>query len=133
MHAAGAIRWNYQATYVAGTTDYTDGKWMFCPSFAPSHMLEGGHGGPNSMVQCYGRTSFQIMNDKNIPSPASYDVYADTADWNDGVKCRQWYVWARKEGDTKLRIHVRHNGRANYCFADGHVAVGGYSSSEASR
>jgi prepilin-type processing-associated H-X9-DG protein/prepilin-type N-terminal cleavage/methylation domain-containing protein len=114
FNMTGAIKWN-----PTGTKVYADGKWIYCPAYAPSGMLE--NGAPTNWTYTYGRNTYAQLQLKKLKNPSSHNYYTDsiTTQTGSGYK-KQKYVWERS---GYHKIHMRHNGKANFCYGDGHVAA----------
>ena len=119
MQKAGIIQWN-PANDVKTLVE-KDGRMMYCPSFTPPNMMSPTGRSPRTWAWCYGRNSYLELSTRKIKQPAALDYYTDTVETDSsGVAVRQFYVW---ETSGTHKIHLRHNYKANYGFADGHVGT----------
>ncbi len=90
---------------------------LFCPSLTPN-------GPPAKLHESYGLRDWRgtkIKNGEyirlvNIPNPSRFFLLADSISISSG---EQWYTIQSEGGNNG--VHLRHYGKANTFFADGHV------------
>ena len=119
--------WNGSKSWIevfkaAGSVDWkNDGRWLYCPSFAPPSTLDA-KGIPTSSSMVYGREYITPVRFSSISNPSSCATYADDVGVDgQGNPTNQWYYFYR-ETDTH-KVHLRHFSCANLWFVDGHVSA----------
>ena len=115
----GYIKWQLQDSTTYGKKNLKDGKWMYCPSYAPKGMLADG--APTSYVDVYGRNSHCQTNFKQLKNPRTHPYYLDSMTTQTGSHYRFQVYGIDRNGYWK--IHMRHSKKANIAFGDGHVAA----------
>ena len=93
----------------------------------PSHPIIN----ETSLNETFGirRTSDGLINLKTIANPSNHLIFADSINATEGSHYnKQWvqvqgHDGANNYGGNGLRVHARHDKKANVSFADGHVAL----------
>ena len=140
---AGNCRWNPQLdgklsgphwSGLIHDKGYVDDWDSFvCPSFPPYHAFEGDLAS-YTVYLCYGLCpgykDSQFKRLKLAWSPSKSELLVDSQDsappaWVEEVHgitgpVQADYVRKHRSGQSR-RIHLRHTGKANMCFMDGHV------------
>lgn len=111
-------------------TSFVNEKYIHPDSLSharcPSHPIIS----KTSTSEVYGirRTVDGLLHLKTLRNPSNYVVFADSVNATAGNHYnKQWlqvqgYDGASNYGGNGLRVHARHDKKANISFADGHVA-----------
>ena len=91
----------------------------------PSHPIKS----RTSTNEAFGirRTADDLIQLKKISKPSNFVVFTDSVNATEGNNYnKQWLATQGYDGSTQyggnaLRVHARHNKKANVSFADGHV------------
>jgi prepilin-type N-terminal cleavage/methylation domain-containing protein/prepilin-type processing-associated H-X9-DG protein len=122
---AGEAVWSYRL-YDGGIIKETSEKSLRCPSFFPSTSS-------NEVYASYTRSTPQklinevrrLRQNANYPENLSFStllLLADSKQLYSSTNKQYWKTWM--SGADPGIIHLRHNGRANGVFLDGHVGDG---------
>jgi prepilin-type processing-associated H-X9-DG protein len=111
--------WLYAGKYipmeVSGRSNPKD-TVLRCPSYAPF---------PGSSVDvwnfCYGMRLSSYINRGRLESPSTFFVLADSVETDYGLQRVFFYLVSAPYSWAYDLVHVRHFGRANMWFADGHI------------
>jgi len=113
----------------------SDSKWMYCPSWKQPESLYGvplftSDGGLNNNMYIYGMDVYYVSSVtlanlssrklSKIPNPSRCVVFADTI--ADNILA-QFYNFYFINWNDVHKMHLRHSGKANLFFADGHVSA----------
>lgn len=132
--ASGTTRWSDCLIGIAGGgmggTDYLQNgaSVMICPSVAPKSYTSPLTGFVYGSLPSVGTdpkdtaafnpvagTFSRAVKLVRIPNPASYWLLADS--WSIPYSKQIYIIYPTKDA----RVHLRHQGKANFLFADGHV------------
>ncbi len=113
----GYIKWQLQDSTTYGKKNLKDGKWMYCPSYAPKGMIVDG--APTRYIDVYGRNSYCQTNFKQLKNPSTHPYYLDSMTTQNNSSYR-YQVYGTDSGGY-WKIHMRHSKKANVAFGDGHV------------
>ncbi|HEY9250367.1 MAG TPA: prepilin-type N-terminal cleavage/methylation domain-containing protein [Rariglobus sp.] len=117
--------------YVDKSNQLGDSPIFYCPSFPPTAPTDDSVDDPENVFYRYGMRNWVPpdgsipLNDEtrllplnSIENPADFFLVADSI-----YTTTQTQGYSIPQGSTTWGIHLRHNGKANTLFADGHVAA----------
>lgn len=119
--------------YVDKSNQHGDSPVFYCPLYPPAAPTDDSVDDPLNVMHRYGMRNWTppgsgiALNDDTrllplnlIESPADFFLVADSARTTLEVQ-----GYSIPQGSSEWRIHLRHGGRANAVFADGHVEAKG--------
>lgn len=142
--ASGTTRWSDCLTGKAGGimagSSYFDGSEppLVCPAVAPKKYkdpltgyvygsLPSGNDpawmdpADEAAFNPFGTTFSRAVRLNKIEKPGSYWLLADS--WSSQHQKQIYLIYAKKNNPTHVRLHLRHQGKANFLFADGSVRL----------